>query len=69
MELYSSSALTFHDNYALRRGGGMYVEYVSADFIFSILNRGCFMQYYAEIDQPPYKWVSSCLLDHHNREN
>lgn len=57
--MYKDSELTFHNNYALKRGGGMYVEYVSADFIFSILNRGCFFQYFSESDTPPNQWVYS----------
>ncbi len=60
--MYRDSDLTFQDNYALRRGGGLYVEYVSADFIFSILNRGCFIQYFSEIDQPPNRWVSDICV-------
>lgn len=44
---------------AVDQGGGIYVEYTSSDFVLAILNRGCFIQYFTELnDLPPNEWVS-----------
>ncbi|XP_019857680.1 PREDICTED: uncharacterized protein LOC109585980 [Amphimedon queenslandica] len=56
LKLYEDSNLTFYENFALRNGGGLYVEYVRTDFIFGILNRGCFIQYQSIMDLRPRDW-------------
>ena len=59
--------MLFLDNFASEEGGGMYVEYPSRDFILSVLNRGCFLQYFSDtlttshIDIPPNEWVSESV--------
>jgi predicted outer membrane repeat protein len=60
LQLYANSILIFSNNYALNNGGGLYVEYITSDFIFSILNRGCFMQYEDLLeDVPPDQWATN----------
>ena len=58
--------MEFINNSATRNGGGIYAEYITTDFIFSILNRGCFLQYNSNVDVPPDRWVS--FLSYSNYE-
>lgn len=56
--LEERSEVLFTENFALDKGGAMYVEDVSYDFI-QILNRGCFLQYLSDNeDLPPNDWVN-----------
>jgi len=52
--------MLFEGNRASGSGAAIYVVYPSSNFVLPILNRGCFIQYYAEgtvIDLPPDQWV------------
>ena len=61
--LYKDSSLTFVENYALRKGGGIYIEYVTTNLlVLAVLNRGCFIQYHSSSDNPPNTWVNILML-------
>ena len=57
--LYKESNLIFIENNALRKGGGIYSEYVTTNFFIHVaLNRGCFIQYHSSTDDSPNTWVN-----------
>ena len=56
--LYKESNLIFAENNALRKGGGIYIEYVTTEIVVTVLNRACFIQYYSSSDNPPNTWVN-----------
>ena len=52
--------MRFEGNRASGSGAAIFVVYPSSNFVLPILNRGCFIQYFAEnilTDLPPDQWV------------
>lgn len=58
--LYKHSSMRFERNRASGSGAAIFVVYPSSNFVLPVLNRGCFIQYFAEdivVDLPPDQWV------------
>lgn len=58
--LYEGSFLDFLNNTVSELGAGIYVEFLSSDFVFTPLNAGCFIRYFSElVGLQPTEWVCS----------